>query len=162
MTAAAPIAAPIAATDLSSLPGLTLMQGMFAGDFPRAPISVLMAMHGGEAGEGWVTFIGHPGQDHYNPMGNVHGGYAATLLDSCMGCAVHTTLAAGVGYTTIDLNITYIRGMTAATGEVTARGEVISSGRRVATARGTLTDAAGRVLATGTTTCLIFPAATAK
>lgn len=154
--------APIAPADLASLPGLALMQGMFAGTLPRAPISALMAMRGGEAGEGWVTFIGNPGPEHYNPIGSVHGGYAATLLDSCMGCAIHTTLAAGIGFTTIDLNITYIRGMTAATGEVTARGEVISSGRRVATARGTLTDAGGRVLATGTTTCLIFAAETPK
>ncbi|MBC7505792.1 MAG: PaaI family thioesterase [Sandarakinorhabdus sp.] len=148
---------PIAPADLAGLPGLALMQGMFDGRYPPPPISQLMAMHGNAAGEGWVSFIGHPGPEHYNPIGSVHGGYAATLLDSCMGCAVHTTLAAGIGYTTIDLNITYIRGMTAETGAVTARGEVISSGRRVATARGTLTDAKGRVLATGTTTCLIFP-----
>ena len=150
-------AASISPADLATRPGLALMQAMFAGDLPRAPISVLMAMRGGEAGAGWITFIGTPGPEHYNPIGSVHGGYAATLLDSCMGCAVHTTLAVGIGYTTIDLNITYIRGMTATTGEVTARGEVISSGRRVATARGTLTDASGRVLATGITTCLIIP-----
>jgi uncharacterized protein (TIGR00369 family) len=143
--------------DLPRLSGLQLMQGMFAGNFPRAPIASLMAMDGGSAGEGWVEFIGTPGTQHYNPIGTVHGGYAATLLDSCMGCAVHTTLAAGFGYSTIDLNVTYIRAMTARTGPVTARGEVISTGKRIATARGTLADAEGRVIATGVTTCLVFP-----
>ncbi len=148
---------PIDPQDRARLSGLALMQGMIAGRLPRAPLAELMAMTGGSAGEGWVEFHGNPGPQHYNPIGSVHGGYAATLLDSCMGCAVHTSLAAGIGYTTVDLNITYLRAMTAATGMVTARGEVISSGRRIATARGTLTDAQGRVIATGTTTCLVFP-----
>lgn len=147
----------ISAADLARHSGLELMQGMFAGRFPRAPISALMAMNGGSAGEGWVEFIGTPGPQHYNPIGTVHGGFAATLLDSCMGCAVHTTLPAGFGYSTIDLNITYIRAMTGDTGAVTARGEVISAGKRVATARGTLTDSEGRIVATGVTTCLVFP-----
>ncbi len=149
--------APLDPVVLARLPGLALMRGMLAGTYPRAPIAQLMAMAGGEAGEGWLTFIGTPGLEHYNPLGTVHGGYAATLLDSCMGCAVHTTLAAGFGFTTIDLNITYLKAMTVDTGPVTARGDVISSGRRIATARGTLTDGNGRTLATGTTTCLVFP-----
>ena len=102
-------------------------------------------------------FTGEPGPQHYNPLGTVHGGYAATLLDSCMGCAVHTMLKAGTGYTTIDLNVTYLRAMTAATGRVEARGEVITAGRRVATARGTLTDTRGKLIATATTSCLVFP-----
>ena len=139
--------------------GLDLMQAMFAGDLPPAGIGQLMDFRGGEVGNGWVVFEGEPGQQHYNPIGTVHGGYAATLLDSCMGCAVHTTLKAGTGYTTVDLNITYLRAMTDKTGPVRARGEVISSGRRIATARGELTDATGKVIATGTTTCLVFPLA---
>lgn len=141
---------------ITSLSGLELMQGMVAGIFPGAAIAKLMNMRAGSAGEGWVEFVGTPGREHYNPIGSVHGGYAATLLDSCMGCAVHTTLPAGIGYTTVDLNITYLRAMTDATGDVIARGEVISSGRRIATARGTLTDSQGRTIATGTTTCLIL------
>jgi uncharacterized protein (TIGR00369 family) len=149
--------ASISPADLAQHSGLELMQGMFAGRFPRAPIGMLMAMNGGSAGQGWVEFIGTPGPQHFNPIGTVHGGYAATLLDSCMGCAVHTTLAAGFGYSTIDLNITYIRAMTDRTGPVTARGEVISAGKRIATARGTLTDGEGRIIATGITTCLVFP-----
>ena len=144
---------------MRSLTGLEMMRAMFAGDHPRPPFGELLGFHGGDVGEGWVVFEGRPGPQHYNPIGTVHGGYAATLLDSCMGCAVHTSLKAGIGYTTIDLNITYLRAMTDKTGPVRARGEVISSGRRIATARGELTDATGKVIATGTTTCLVFPLA---
>jgi uncharacterized protein (TIGR00369 family) len=142
--------------------GLERMQAMVDGRFPPAGIATVMNMRGGGAGPGWFEFIGTPGREHYNPIGTVHGGYAATLLDSCMACAVHTTLTDDTGYTTIDLNITYLRAMTDTTGDVTARGEVISSGRRIATARGTLTDSAGRVIATGTTTCLVLRPETAK
>lgn len=149
--------APLSPADMAGLPGIALMQGMIEGRFPRAPIAALMAMQGGSAGDGWMVFTGTPGPQHYNPIGTVHGGYAATLLDSCMGCAVHTTLSAGTGYTTIDLNITYIRAMSATTGIVTARGEVISRGRRIATARGSITDSRAKLIASGTTTCLIFP-----
>jgi uncharacterized protein (TIGR00369 family) len=138
------------------------MQAMVAGQVPAAGIARLMNMRGGAAGEGWFEFVGTPGREHYNPIGTVHGGYAATLLDSCMACAVHTTLAAGVSYTTVDLNITFLRAMTETTGDVTARGEVISRGRRVATARGTLHDANGRLIATGTTTCLVLAPEAAK
>jgi uncharacterized protein (TIGR00369 family) len=140
----------------AEMTGLELIQNMVAGTAPPAAIGKLMAMRAGAAGEGWVEFIGTPGREHYNPVGSVHGGYAATLLDSCMACAVHTTLPAGVSYTTVDLNITYLRAMTDRTGDVTARGEIIISGRRIATARGTLTDSAGKIIATGTTTCLVL------
>ena len=142
---------------LRTVAGLDLIRGMFAGTQPRAGIAQLLDFAGGDCGEGWVEFAGAPDTRHYNPLGTVHGGYAATLLDSCMGCAVHTTLKAGTGYTTVDLNVTYLRAMTAATGRVVARGEVVTSGRRIATARGTLTDARGRLIATATTTCLVFP-----
>ena len=142
---------------MRSLSGLEMIRAMFVGDHPQPPFGKLLGFHGGDAGEGWVVFEGEPGPQHYNPIGTVHGGYAATLLDSCMGCAVHTSLKAGVGYTTVDLNITYLRAMTERTGKVFARGEVITSGRRIATAKGTLTDAAGKLIATGTTTCLVFP-----
>ena len=142
---------------MRSLTGLEMIRAMFAGDYPRPPFGELLGFHGGDAGAGWVVFEGRPGPQHYNPIGTVHGGYAATLLDSCMGCAVHTSLKAGIGYTTIDLNITYLRAMTEHTGMVFARGEVITSGRRIATAKGTLTDGSGKLIATGTTTCLVFP-----
>ncbi len=148
---------PIPAEAVRAMSGLQLMRAMFAGELPRPPFGELLGFYGGDAGEGWVVFEGDPGPRHYNPLGTVHGGYAATLLDSAMGCAVHTTLNAGTGFTTIDINITYLRAMTERTGKVFARGEVITSGRRVATARGTLTDAAGKLLASGTTSCLVFP-----
>lgn len=165
MSGAAGNAAPRAPLDPAltrTLSGLELMRRMFAGDLPGAPIAGLMGMRGGEAGAGFTVFKALPGREHYNPIGTVHGGFAATLLDSCMGCAVHTTLAAGVAYTTIDINITYLRAMTEHTGEVTARGEVITSGRRLATARGTLHDSNGKLLATGTTSCVVFPVDEAK
>jgi len=137
--------------------GLELMQALVAG--PHRGMSALMGIDGGSAGEGWVIFLATPGPQHLNPIGTVHGGFAATLLDSCMACAVHSALPAGVGYSTIDLNISYIKAITPTSGRVTARGEIISRGKRVATARGTLTDSEGRLLATGTTTCLIMGAA---
>ena len=132
------------------------MRAMIEGTLPGAPMAGLMNMRGVEANYGVIVFEGVPGPEHYNPLGSVHGGYAATLLDSCMGCAVHTTLPAGTGYTSIDINITFVREITHATGPITARGEVINVGRRVGTVRGTLTDAAGKVLAHGTSSCLIF------
>ena len=86
----------------------------------------------------------------------MHGGYAATLLNSCMGCSVHTTLPKGMGYTTLEFKVSLVRAVTADTGRVRAEGKVITSGRRVATAEGRLTDAGGRLLAHATTTCLVF------
>jgi uncharacterized protein (TIGR00369 family) len=95
--------------------------------------------------------------DHYNPLGTVHGGVAATLLDSVMGCAVHTTLEAGIGYTTLEIKVNYVRAMTDKTDPVTVEGKVINVGRRIATAEGRLFDQEDRLLAHGTTTCLVFP-----
>jgi uncharacterized protein (TIGR00369 family) len=94
---------------------------------------------------------------HYNPLGTVHGGVAATLLDSVMGCCIHTTLKAGVGFTTLEIKVNYVRAMTDKTGPVRVEGKVISAGSRIATSEGKLYDGAGKLLAHGTTTCLIFP-----
>ena len=109
-----------------------------------------------EVDKGRAVFEGTPRFEHYNPLGTVHGGYAATLLDSCMGCSVHTTLPKGTGYTTLEFKVSLVRAVTADTGPVRAEGKVITSGRRVATAEGRLTDADGRLLAHATTTCLVF------
>ena len=106
---------------------------------------------------GRFVFQGVPRFDHYNPLGIVHGGYAATLLDSCVGCAVHTMLPAGTGYTTLELKVNYLRAMTDRTGPVRAEGKVLSVGRQTGVAEGRLTDSAGRLLAYATTTCLVFP-----
>ena len=110
-----------------------------------------------EVAEGRALFRGEPGFEHYNPIGSVHGGWAATLLDSCMGCAVQSTLPQGSGYTTLEFKINLVRGMTDKTGPVEAEGTIVQSGRRVGVAEGRITDGEGRLLAFGTTTCLIFP-----
>lgn len=109
-----------------------------------------------ELEEGRVVFEGAPDESVYNPIGTVHGGYAATLLDSAVGCAVHSSLKAGQGYTTLELKVAYHRAMTAATGPVRAEGRVVQLGRRAAFAEGTLKDARGRLYATATSTLLVF------
>ena len=108
------------------------------------------------AENGHVVIHSVPGFRHYNPIGSVHGGYAAILLDSVMGLAVQTTLPAGTGYTTLEFKISFIRGMSQDTGVVRTEGKVINAGRRVATAKASITDASGKLLAHATTTCLVF------
>lgn len=109
-----------------------------------------------EAEEGRAVFEGVPGRHAYNPIGTVHGGYAATLLDSACGCAVHSRLTATQGYTTLELKVSYHRPMTADIGPIRAEATLVSFGRRAAFAQSTLTDAAGRVYATATSTLLVF------
>lgn len=109
-----------------------------------------------EVEEGRAVFVGQPGPHVYNPIGSVHGGYAATLLDSALGCAVHSRLSANQVHTTLELKIAYHRGMTAETGEVRAEGTVLSMGRRVAFAEGRLIDTKGRLLASATSTLLVI------
>jgi uncharacterized protein (TIGR00369 family) len=142
---------------LKSTSGMEFFRLLREGQFPKPPIGALMGFELDDFGEGRVVFSGVPGPEHYNPIGSVHGGYAATLLDSCMGCAIHTGLPAGMGYTTLELKVSYLKAMTAQTGRVRAEGLVLNSGRRAAFAEGRLTDSAGRILAHGTTTCLVFP-----
>jgi uncharacterized protein (TIGR00369 family) len=125
-------------------------------DIPPAPIAELVGFDLVELGEGRASFELDPGERHYNPLGTVHGGIAATLLDSAMGVAVHTTLDEGQTYTTLELNVNYVGAMTQDTGPVVATGSVIHRGGRVATAEARLTDADGRLLAHGTSTCLIL------
>ena len=105
---------------------------------------------------GVVAFHSIPGFRHYNPIGSVHGGYAATLLDSAMGLAVHSMLPAGTGYTTLEFKISFVRGMTKDTGPVRSEGRILNVGRRAATAEARITDSKGRLLAHATTTCLVF------
>jgi uncharacterized protein (TIGR00369 family) len=140
----------------ATMSGLELLKGMIEGRFPGPPILELIGFAITEAENGRAVFEGTPAFRHYNPLGTVHGGYAATLLDSCMSCAVHTTLPKGVGYITLEFKVSLIRPITADTGRVRAEGKVINSGRRVATAEGRLTDAGGRLLAHATATCLVF------
>ena len=141
---------------LRGMAGLDVLRAVAEGRLPGAPIAGLIGFRLVEAAPGRAVFEGTPGERHLNPMGGVHGGYAATLLDSCMGCAVHTVLTAGQSYTTLELKVSYVRGMTAATGPVRAEGSVLNAGRRAAFAEGRLLDASGRMMAHGTTTCMVF------
>jgi uncharacterized protein (TIGR00369 family) len=125
-------------------------------ELPHAPVAELLGFDLTELGDGQATFRMDPGERHYNPLGTVHGGVAATLLDSAMGVAVHTTLDEGETYTTLELKVNYVRAITQDTGTVVATGSVIHRGGRVATAEARLTDADGRLLAHGTSTCLIM------
>ena len=142
--------------ELAAAPGLDLLRGIIDGRYPIPPIAELLGFHLAEVDFGRAVFRSTPEFKHYNPLGTVHGGYAATLLDSCMGCAIHSTLPVGVGYTTLEFKVTLIRAITDETGVVTAEGHILNSGRRAASAEGRLTDAKGRLLAHGTTTCLVF------
>jgi uncharacterized protein (TIGR00369 family) len=140
----------------ASLSGLELLTEMAAGRLPGPPIMETLDFRLVEVEQGRAVFEGTPGLKHYNPLGTVHGGYSATLLDSCMGCAVHSTLPKGQTYTTLEFKVSLIRAMTADTGPVRAEGRIISAGRRIATAEGRLTDGKGRLLAHATTTCLVM------
>ena len=143
-------------TDLSRMSGLEVMQLIADGELPPPPIAALLGMDVEEVGPGYATFGLVPDARMLNPIGSVHGGVAATLLDSCMGCAVHTTLEPGLGYTTAQLNVHYLRSMQPGMGRVRATGTVLHRGRKQATAEAKLVDADGRLLAHGTTTCLIL------
>jgi uncharacterized protein (TIGR00369 family) len=136
--------------------GLELLQGWRDGRLPSPPISRFLGGDLVEVSHGLVVFEATPDAQHLNPLGSVHGGYAGTLLDSCMGCAVHSTLSAGHGYTTLEFKVSFVRGMSPQTGKVRATGKILQVGKRVGLAEGHLHDSQGRLLAHGTTTCLIF------
>ena len=136
--------------------GLEFLQGMLAGAHPGPPISQTNDFWAVEADYGRAVFEGLPGPRFLNPLGTIHGGWISTLLDSAMGCAVHTTLKAGFGYTTVDMSITFTRAVLPSTGKVRCEGKVIHVGGRIATSEGRLYDAAGKLLAHGTETCMIM------
>ena len=137
------------------LTGLEQLQALIASG-RRPPICETLDFTLVEIGEGRAVFEGTPGPHALNPIGSVHGGYAAALLDSACGCAVHTRLSADQGYTTLELKIAYHRAMTADTGPVRAEGKVMSLGRRVGFTEARITDADGRLYASATSTLLIF------
>lgn len=143
---------------LSERSGLEFLRGIANGELPPAPIGELIGFIPIEAESGRIVFQGTPGPQHYNPIGTVHGGYAATLLDSCVGCAIHTMLPAGKLYTTIELKINYIRALTDKVGPIRAEGKVITLGGQIGIAEGRITDVNGKLYAFATTTCLIFSA----
>lgn len=138
--------------------GLEFLQKIVAGELPQPPLARLLNFDLVEVSEGHAMFSVVPAEYHYNPIGVVHGGLAATLLDSAMGCAVHTTLPAGAGYTTLEIKVNFIRAMTGETGRVRCEAKVVHAGARTATAEGRVVDEAGKLYAHGTTTCLILRA----
>lgn len=141
---------------VSGLPGLQVLQLIVAGELPPPAIATLLGMDLVEVDDGRAVFTLEPDARMLNPIGSVHGGIAATMLDSAMGCAVHTTLPADRGYTTAQLNLHYLRPMQPGMGTVRAVGTVLHRGRKQATAEAKLYDAQDRLLAHGTTTCLVL------
>jgi uncharacterized protein (TIGR00369 family) len=141
-----------------TMAGIDYLQAIIDGKLPPAPIAKLMGFKLTAAAAGVVTFTLPIGDHLYNPIGSVHGGVAATLLDSVMGCAIHTLLPQGRAYSTLEIKINYLRPITDALGEVTAEGRVINLGRKAAFAEGKITDSAGKIYATGSTTCAIWDA----
>ena len=143
----------------AGLSGLELLQRAIAGEFPPAPIAKLMDIRLTEISRGRAIFTGTPQEYHYNPLGTVHGGYGATLLDSAMGCAVHSTLDPGDIYTTLEFKINFVRALTHETGPIRGVGTVINETRTTALADGRIEDGEGKLYAFATTTCVIRRAA---
>jgi uncharacterized protein (TIGR00369 family) len=148
-----PMVGAALALDLS---GLDYLRAIADGRIPQPPIAVLLGMGVVDVRPGQVTFSLEVGEHLYNPIGSVHGGVFCALLDSAMGCAVHSTLACGQAYTTLELKVNLVKALTVETPSVVATGQVVSAGRRVATASGQITGPDGTLYAHATTTCLVF------
>src|SRR5262245_32352920 len=136
--------------------GIEFLEAIRRGELPAPPISLLLGFRLAEVGPGRAVFTVEPGEHHYNPIGVVHGGLLATVLDSAMGCAVHSTLPAATGYTTLEIKINFVRAVTRTTGPLRCEAEVVHGGGRTATAQGRVTDGEGKLYAHGTTTCLVI------
>ncbi|MCL4184607.1 MAG: PaaI family thioesterase [Burkholderiaceae bacterium] len=137
--------------------GLQFLERIGRGEVPSPPIMQTLDFVPVEVERGRAVFQGTPKPDYYNPIGSVHGGYIATLLDSAVGCAVQTMLERGFGYTTLELKVNFVRALTDRTGPVRAEGHVVNVSRQIGVAQGRLVDAAGRMYAWASTTCMIFP-----
>lgn len=140
----------------SSGPGLEILKKVVAGELPASPMASLLGYDLIEASEGLAVFAVTPAEFHYNAAGHAHGGFAATVLDSAMGCAVYSTVEVGWTYTTIEIKVNYLKPITVETGPLRGIGKLLNRGRRTAMAEGRLEDATGRLLAHATTTCLIW------
>ncbi|MBR0693756.1 PaaI family thioesterase [Bradyrhizobium lablabi] len=141
---------------MASMPGLDFVRAIFDRRLPEPPIMQTVEPFDCTAEPGVVVIHSVPALRHYNPIGSVHGGYAAILLDSAMGLAVQTMLPEGIGYTTLEFKISFIRGMGKDTGKIRTEGRTLNVGRRAATAEARITDDKGRLIAHATTTCLVF------
>ena len=146
----------VSADKQKEMTGLEFVQGLADGTLPLNTIAKTLGYDITEAESGRVVVTAEPKDIHLNPAGTVHGGLAATMLDSCMGLAIQSTLEKGVGSTTLEFKISFLRPITPETGPIKAEGTVISRGRRIGTAEGRVTDSKERLLVHGTTTCLIF------
>ena len=146
----------VSADRQKEMSGLAFVQGLADGSLPLNTIAKTLGYDIAEATSGRVVVTAEPNDTHLNPAGTVHGGFAATLLDSCMGLAIQSTLERGLGQTTVEFKISLVRPITPETGVIRAEGIVLNRGRRVGTAEGRITDGEGRLLAHGTTTCLVF------
>jgi uncharacterized protein (TIGR00369 family) len=146
----------IGAETSKTMTGLEYLRAIERGDIPPPPIAKLLGFRLKRVDLGQAVFELEPGEHHYNPIGMVHGGVASTVLDSAMGCAVHSTLPAGTGYSTIELKINFIRPLSSKTGKVLCEARVIHTGGRIATAEGKLVDKDSKLYAHATTTCIIF------
>jgi uncharacterized protein (TIGR00369 family) len=139
-----------------TMPGLEFLQKIRDGKIPNPPITDTLAYELTVVEPGFVVFEVDPQEFHYNPIGAVHGGVALTLMDSAMSCAVQTMLPAGTGYTTLELKLNFVRGVTAKTGRMRAEGKIVHSGARTAIAEGRFLDKDGKLYAHATTTCFIL------
>jgi uncharacterized protein (TIGR00369 family) len=148
--------AKVTREDLLAMSGLDAMRAIAEERFAPPPISQTLGFRLSEVQEGYALFIGEPSERLLNPLGLVHGGYALTLIDSCTGCAAHTTLPAGIGYTTVETKVNFVRAITPEVGELRAEGRVVAKGRTIITAEGKLTDAEGKLYAHGTSTLLVL------
>jgi uncharacterized protein (TIGR00369 family) len=146
---------PLAAAG-RTMSGIEFLRGIRDGRFPPPPIAALLGFHLVEVEPGHAVFEIVPGERHYNPIGVVHGGLAMTLLDSAMGCAVQTHMPAGSGYTTLEAKTNLVRAITTQTGKLRAIGKTLHVGKRMATAEGRLEDAAGKLYAHSSTTCIVL------
>ncbi|RYE30523.1 MAG: PaaI family thioesterase [Hyphomicrobiales bacterium] len=138
--------------------GLSFLRGIIAGTNPAPPFADTMDFKLVEADEGRVVFVGRPSSRFFNPLGTIHGGWTATILDSAMACAAHATLKPGEGYTTLEMKLNYVRAVMPDSGPVRCEGRLIHRGKAVITTEGRLVDARDRLLAHGTETCMVFPA----
>ncbi len=149
--------APVPLAEAAKLNGLGILQKILSGEFPAAPIARVLNFRLSAVEEGRVEFRGEPSADHLNPMGAVHGGWTATILDSALGCVVMSMLKPGEAYTTAEFKVNIVRPLTAGMGEVACEARILHRGRTLATAEGYLRDSKGKLLAHGTETCAIFP-----
>jgi len=141
--------------------GLDYLRGVVSGSVPPPPMAVLMNTEIESVEKGKVVFAATPGEEHFNPHGTVHGGFAATLFDMALGCAVHSLLDKGYGYTTLELHVNFVRAITRDSGRLRCSAFVLHGGKRIATAEARLTDDRGKLYGHATTTCLISPRPTA-